>query len=256
MRILLIIVLSGLELLLNAQTNGYQLPVVVFRDGETLTYELSYGPITGGQVTGTVKKAGYPYAGLYHAMIVAKTTGIADVLYKILDVYESEFDPRTGLPVQAIRNVQEGSYRQYIEAKYDREKNIIHSSLSGIHKVPMYTHDITSAFYYFRSMDYSRMKPGDMIVIQTYFGDEVFALKIRYRGKEVIKTGLGRIACIKFSPVTEVGRAFATEDDMHMWLSDDANHVPIRVKLDLRVGSIKCDLVSYSNLLTDLRRVK
>lgn len=103
-------------------------------------------------------------------------------------------------------------------------------------------------------MNYNGLKEGELIIFQTYFGDELFALKIRYRGKDVVKTGLGKILCYRFAPVTEVGRAFATEDDMTIWISNDENHIPIRVKMNLRVGSIKCDLIEYSNLVAELKR--
>lgn len=233
----------------------YTLPVPAYKDGESITYEISYGPLTGGQVTGTVKKYNDDGKDMVHSVITARTTGLADMIYKIQDIYESDFNYGTGLPVRSIRNVQEGSYKQFIEVKFDKKKNLVQSSLSGIHKVPRYMHDITSSFYYFRSIDYSKLKEGDMIVMQTYFGDELFAFKIRYRGRETVKTSLGKFPCYKFAPVTEVGRAFATEDDMFIWMSSDVNHVPIRAKLNLRVGSIKCDLIAYSNLLGSLNRI-
>ena len=252
MKTITLLILGWIPAVLSAQS-AYTLPVPAYRDGEKITYEISYGPITGGQVTGTVQRYIADGKDMVHSVITAKTTGLADIIYKILDIYESDFDYGTGLPVRSIRNVQEGSYRQFIEAKFDRKKNLYRSSLDGIHKGPRYLHDITSSFYYFRSLDYTRLKEGDIIVMQTYFGDELFAFKIRYRGKEVIKTSLGKFSCYKFAPVTEVGRAFASEDDMDIWMSDDVNHVPIRAKLNLRVGSIKCDLISYSSLKGTLK---
>jgi hypothetical protein len=226
-----------------------------FKDGELIKYELSYGPITGGYATGLIKKERFEAKEVFHSSMIAKTSGLADIIFNIKDIYESYFDAGTGLPYKAIRNVQEGSYKEYIEVQFDQVKNQLISSKSGLHKVSFSVHDILSAFYSFRNMNYSGLKEGELLIFQTYFGDEMFALKIRYRGKDIVKTGLGKIKCYRFAPVTEVGRAFASEDDMTIWISNDENHLPIRVKMNLRVGSIKCDLIEYSNLVAELKKL-
>jgi hypothetical protein len=46
----------------------------------------------------------------------------------------------------------------------------------------------------------------------------------------------------------EPGRIFEKEDDMNIYLSADRNRVPIRVEFNLKVGSVKCDLIEYSGL--------
>ena len=71
---------------------------------------------------------------------------------------------------------------------------------------------------------------------------------MRYRGREVIKTRKGKYKVIKLVPYVEPGRIFNDEDDMTIWLSDDRNRVPIRIRMDLKVGSIKADLIDYSGL--------
>ena len=247
-------------LFLSIAWNGYSQPNTravsrQFNDGEKIKYELYYGPLTGGYTTGTLKKERIENKDVYHAVMIAQSAGLADFLYSIKDIYESYFDAVNGLPYSSVRNVQEGSYKQLINVQFDHAKNQLISSKSGLHKVPPSCHDILSAFYAFRSLNYNTLKDGDVIIYQTYFGDEMFQLKIRFKGKDVVKTGLGKISCFKFAPVTEVGRAFATEDDMTIWISDDENHVPIRVKLNLRVGSIKCDLIEYSNLVCELKKL-
>jgi len=46
-----------------------------------------------------------------------------------------------------------------------------------------------------------------------------------------------------------VDRVFKDEDDMTIWVSDDANRIPVRVKTEIWVGALKVDLTSYSGLL-------
>ena len=54
--------------------------------------------------------------------------------------------------------------------------------------------------------------------------------------------------CYKFSPVTEVGRAFKNDDDMQVWITRDANKLPVRVRFNLVVGAFVCDLEQFRGL--------
>ena len=81
-------------------------------------------------------------------------------------------------------------------------------------------------------------------------------MKIKYLGKEEIETDLGEFNCLKFRPIVEKGRVFKEEEDMTLWISDDANKVPIRLETDLLIGSIKLDLVKFKNLSAPLNEVK
>ncbi len=115
-------------------------------------------------------------------------------------------------------------------------------------EVPADVRDMVAVFHYIRNVDYDHMQYDEIIKINTFFDNEIFPFDMRYRGTEVIKTKGGTFRCIKLVPFVEPGRIFKSEDDMTIWLSDDRNRVPIRVKFDLTVGSIKCDLIEFSGL--------
>ena len=219
--------------------------------GEDLNYIISYGIWNAGLGRLTYDKDSI--SGMYHIKAIGRTIGLANVLYKILDIYDSYIDPETGLPVKAIRNAREGSYSEYNEVTFDHfsrpDSVIAISQKSGIHVLPKGILDILSGFYYLRKNYISKeMKEGEMFLVKTYFTDELWDFRIRYMGRETIKTKLGKIDCLMFNPVTEVGRAFKTEDDMTIWISDDKNLIPVKVRVDLRIGSFKVNLVDYSGL--------
>jgi hypothetical protein len=81
-------------------------------------------------------------------------------------------------------------------------------------------------------------------------------MKLKFKGRETIKTDLGRVKCIKFCPVVQVGRVFKKEEDLQLWISDDANHVPMRAQGSILVGSIKMDIISTANLMVPLNKEK
>ncbi|MCT4644459.1 MAG: DUF3108 domain-containing protein [Carboxylicivirga sp.] len=220
-----------------------------YHGGERLVFSLNYGFVTGGKATLTVKDSVLNDHNVHHVVGRGVTVGLADVLYKIRDRYESFIDVETNEPVKAIRSIREGRYRYYNEVEYNRDSSQVMSKKSGVHTVQEGILDILSAFYFARNHKFNEeLVEGEVIEFMTYFSDENFPLRIRYRGTEVIKTNFGKIECYKFSPVTEVGRAFKTEDDMHVWISRDNNRIPIRVRFDLAVGSFTCNLTEFKGL--------
>jgi len=185
-----------------------------------------------------------------------KTTGIADALYKVRDTYESYIDPSTDLPVKAIRNISEGRYKRYNEVLFDHESrtdsSLVYSQTSGLQVVPKNIHDILSGFYYMRKYYITDdISLGDTIHIKTYFTDELFPLYVCYKGTETIRTKFGKVECYRFDPVTEVGRLFKTENDMSIWFSKDKNFIPVRIRFDIYVGSVKVDLIEYEGIKHD-----
>ena len=53
------------------------------------------------------------------------------------------------------------------------------------------------------------------------------------------------LQCLKYIPSTVAGNFFKNEDDMTVWFTDDATHIPVRLQLNLIVGSVNGDLVEY-----------
>jgi len=225
------------------------LPNTFFNKGEVLGYVLRYGFITGGEAKLEVRDSCMNGTNLFHIIGLGKTTGIANKLFHVLDIYESYIDKETGMPIKAIQNVREGrSYKYFNEVNYDRKSNTITSSKSGEHKVKENTLDVLSAFYYLRRVDFSKIKEGDIINLRTYFSDEEFPLELRFRGRETVETRWGDIKCLKFAPVVEPGRVFKTKDDMLIWYSDDANRIPVKIIFELKVGHLTVELRSFSKL--------
>lgn len=224
--------------------------------GEKLVYVAHFGWLNAGKATFTIYEKEFEGKELYHAVAEASTIGLADKLFEVRDVYESYFSPENNQTYLAIRNISEGKYRYYNEVRYYYDENKVVSQKSGEHEVPDNILDMLGAFYYFRgSMVEEITEVGDELIMDTYFADEIFPLKMRYVGDEKIKTKLGTFHTMKFSPVVEPGRIFDSEDDVTIWLSKDKNFIPLQIRIDLIIGSIKCDLIEYSGLQYDLDQI-
>jgi hypothetical protein len=220
-----------------------------FKAGEKLIYTVKFGPIVGGTASIYIKQVNYKNSPVYHSVAQGQTVGLAEKLYNVKDVFESYFDINTGLPIKLIRDVKEGNYKKREEAYFNRKNNTAYSLRKDTTiAVPPEIMDMVSLIYFIRSIDYSRLKKGDIIKTITYFDDEIFPFEIRYKGKEEVRTKYGRIKCLRFDPVVEPGRMFESEDDMQIWMSDDKNVIPIKVKFDLLVGSLHMELEQFANL--------
>jgi hypothetical protein len=220
-----------------------------FQAGEKLVFSLGYSFISAGEAIMSVEDTVLNGKRVLHLVTEGKTVGLADLIYKVRDVYESFIDPETDMPVKAIRNIKEGGYRYYNEVTYNRDSSTVFSMKSGVKPVPAEIMDIISAFYYARNHYFNEtMKVGDVISFKTYFSDKLFPLDIQYVGTEKVRTRFGKIECYKFIPVTEVGRAFKSKEGMFMWITKDKNRIPVKVKFELVVGSFVCNLESFEGL--------
>ena len=99
-----------------------------------------------------------------------------------------------------------------------------------------------------RTLDFANASVGKTFPIDIYLDQEIYNLNFKYLGTEVIKTDLGKINCYKLRPQLVVDRVFKDEDDMTVWVSADANKVPVRVEAAIYVGSVKVDLTKATGL--------
>jgi hypothetical protein len=238
-------ILAGLVL----ASNGTPQSKFSYGHGETLKYSLNYGFVTGGMGILSVRDTVIMGQKVHHIVARGETVGVADALFRIRDRYESFINPSTSLPVKSVRSIREGRYSYYDEVTYNHDSLYVISKKKGMQPVPSKIQDILSAFYYARNYKFNdKLKQGEVIEIMTYFSNELYPLRIKFKGIETIKTKIGQVECYKFSPVTEVGRSFNGEEDMHVWISRDNNRIPVRIQFNLVVGSFTCDLQSYKNL--------
>jgi hypothetical protein len=62
-----------------------------------------------------------------------------------------------------------------------------------------------------------------------------------------IKTKYGKFRAIKIKPLLIKGTIFEGGEKMTVWISDDANHIPVRVESPISVGSVKVDMMDFKN---------
>ncbi len=220
-----------------------------YQPGEYLQYEVKYGFIAGGIAEMKIDLVPIGFDWYYHVVAIARTKGMVGALASLRDKYESYIDITTGLPIKSVRDIREGNYNRYDEALFRRWENKVESMRTGLHDVPPNTMDILAAFYYARRYIFkNEFKKNDVIKLTTFFDEKVYNVQIRYKETKNIKTDFGKIECLRFVPVLDAQSPFKKEEDMQVWFTNDGNFIPVKIKMDLPVGSVKCELSNYKNL--------
>jgi hypothetical protein len=155
-----------------------------------------------------------------------------------------------------VRDVNEGGYKKYQNVSFNKTANTAITN-DGLFKVPTCVQDVVSAVFYARNIDFTKLRPNDRIAFDMFLDNEVFNMYIRYLGKETIKTKYGKFRAIKFKPLLIKGTIFEGGEQMVVWITDDENHIPVRIESPISVGKVKIDMMSHENLrypLTSLIR--
>lgn len=225
-----------------------------FKPGEFLKYKIQYGLLNAGFATIELNEKVEENDSLIHAVGKGWTTGMVGFLFKVEDTYESYFTEAGLKPKHFIRNVNEGGYTQDKEVFFDFEKNearvVNHKKTTkSSHFIQNDVQDILSSFYYMRSIDFTQLKANDSIDVNMYFDAKMNPIKLIVLEREAIKTKFGKIKAIKIRPLVLKGRVFKDEENVTLWISDDLNKIPLKIKASLLVGSAKAELIEYSGLV-------
>ncbi len=230
-----------------------------FDTGEYFKFRIHYGIVNAGYATLEIKDATINNKKVHHAIGKGYTTGMSKFFFKVEDLYESYFDKETGTPYRYVRKIDEGGYTKNQEGFFNQAENrvLVKDYKRKTEKTIVINNnvqDIVSSFYYLRNHpNIDKLKSGESITIDMFFDDEITKFKLKYVGRQDITTKFGTVSTMVFKPLVQTGRVFKEKESLTLWITDDDNKVPIRIKADLAVGSLKADLDEYKGLKNPLK---
>ncbi|GAB3991056.1 DUF3108 domain-containing protein [Spirosoma daeguense] len=229
-----------------------------FGPGEHLEYRVHYGFLNAAEAVVDVSPTLYKVNDrpCYRVNVDGRTVGAFDLVTRIRDTWRSYIDTSAILPQKFYTNLQENNYRKEENVTFNHETNTAKSeekTEKDIFKVPDNVHDLISGYYFLRTIDLERLNSGQVIEVPAFYDEKVYNMKIRYRGKTTIKTKHGKINVFKLNPVLPPNKLFKEEESIRIFVSDDPNKVPVKVEVDLWVGSMVMDLKHNSGLKHPLR---
>ncbi|MBC5837400.1 DUF3108 domain-containing protein [Flavobacterium muglaense] len=222
--------------------------------GEWFKFRIHYGFVNAGYATLEVQDATVNNKKAFHVIGKGYTTGMSRFFFKVDDQYESYIDKESGNPLQFVRKIDEGGYTKNQEGFFNQSANRIlvkdyKNKSEKTFVIPKNSQDILSAFYYLRNYPtIDKINPGESISIDMFFDDETTKFKLKFIGRQDITTKFGVVSSMVFRPMVQSGRVFKEQESVTVWISDDANRLPLRIKAELAVGSIKADLDAFKGL--------
>ena len=234
--------------------NLYEKTFNAFSSGELLEYKLYYGFLNASYASLELRKEELNNNIVYRATAIGKTTGLARLFFKVDDLYEAFFPLDKVKPIKSIRDIYEGGYVRKAETFYDdnnKTATLINKITDEIKIINLENdyQDIVSTFYFLRKhLDISKLKEGDLIGVNIFFDQRNYPFKMKFLGIENLKTKFGLIECMKLNPYMEAGRVFRSNKGLELWVTNDKNRIPIKVRANLRVGTIVAELTSFRGI--------
>ena len=223
-----------------------------YKGGEWLKFRMHYGIINAGFATIEINEIEEKNADAFHVIGKGWTTGLAKLFFEVKDNYQTKFYKETSQPYHFRRRVDEGGHIISRDVYFDQQAKTARIK-DHKHKTEKTleidnVQDMISSFYHLRNHDISGMKINEEIKLMMFFDYETYDFRMRYLGDEVIKSKYGKIKCHKFRPLVQSGRVFEEEESLTVWVTADDNKIPITIKADLAVGSLKAELDEFKGL--------
>ena len=212
------------------------------RTGEKLIFNINYLAITAGEATMAVtEEFTYNNRLIQKILFEANSSRSYSWIYKVEDKYVSYLDKYGIYPWKFNKEINEGSFHTNEEVIFDHIKEEAREG-EKITKIPPYTHDIISAFYFVRNNDLSNMKPGEIIKLSNYSSGKIHPLDVRFKGWQQIKVPAGTFNCVVLEPLVKAGGLFKDEGTLVIWLTNDELKIPVKVETKVVIGSISVEL--------------
>jgi len=232
-----------------------------YQKGEHLRYRVYYnsmltGNVTAGEVTFHVLDTTRVIHGrnTHHVRVLGNTRGVFNLFYKVNDRYETFIDDENLLPRFFVRRVDEGGHIKRQNVTFFQEHGRasfvdLKRNRRSTMEVPEDVHDVLSMIYYARTLDLNNARTGDRFDFNFLIDDTVYTSSLEVLGREVVRTSMGRVRCIKLKPGLITGDVFSDQHGMELYVSDDRNKVPVLMSTKVVVGTVKMELTHFENLV-------
>ena len=227
----------------------YGIGFAQIKSNEKLIYAASYnmsGMMTQlAQVTMSTEIIKTTKKSFLHLSWEASTFSKWDKFFKIRDVYETYVDPLTLKPSLYKRSISEGGYiktEKYIFGANGRSINS--SSKKGNRPetkktvaIGNTTRDIISMIYKLRTVNFSKFSPGQSAAFKIVFDEKEYPVYVKYMGLETVSAGnLGKKQCYKLSIAAKTDKLKGKDKNI-IWITNDANKVPVLIRVSIPVGT-------------------
>ena len=162
------------------------------------------------------------------------------------DTNQSWMDVESLCSLRYLTNISEGGWKKYEQLDFDHENEKFIMDDDGTIKTGdtiRWVQDVISSLYLFRTLD---LEVGKEYVFDAHSGKNFWPLKTKVTGKEKVKVNAGTFDCLILEPsIREDAGIFKAKGKLNVWVTNDKNKMPVKMKSKIPVGSIHAELAEY-----------
>jgi Protein of unknown function (DUF3108) len=212
---------------------------------QTLTYSVDWRVFTAGMAVFHLDQVD----NVLKITATANTVGAVNMLFPVVDGFQSGFDLKTGCSTGFDKQTQEGRRKiasdlsfDYVHGKQTRnERNLVKGTAThSVTNIPACVTDSLSAMFYTQSQP---MAPGQTVEFPLADAMRTVSVGMKVEGREEIKTPAGTFQTIKVQATADEG-IVKNRGSIWIWYTDDARHLPVQMQARLFWGTITFHLQS------------
>ena len=219
-----------------------------YKVGEYSAFDISFKGIKVGSAEMKIEKQiKINGVSTFHIIGKGRTASFFDWFFKVRDVYETYLDTSKIRPVKFVRDIHEGGYEKKQQYIFKHSSGKVFWKDTS-HVIFPTTQDMLSALFYARTFNKNDLLQKKSFFVPIFMDEENYSLEILYLKDEKVKTNFGEVNCMVFKPKMQEGRVFEDGEEMKIWISDDRNHLLVKVETQIWAGSIKAILVKHQGV--------
>jgi hypothetical protein len=210
-----------------------------FNAGEKLTFSLAWVRVIGGTAQMTIGPvAGQP---TYRMTSLMQSNSVFSLIFRVRDEVESVVDRQAFSTIRYQKVLNERGKTKNELTVIDPERHVAVRKGSEI-PVPHPVFDPLSLMYHLRTLE---LTPGTTLRFSVIADGRVYVMEAAVTGREVIQSEAGRFETVVVEPKMQEGGIFRDErNKLVLWYSDDARHLPVRIRSEFKAGNITATLRS------------
>jgi len=234
-----------------------------FRSGEELKFDIRYKyglvMLKAGTANFKVEESSYNNRFSFQPTLDFKTTSFFDKIFKMRDTLSS-YTTENLQPLYHTRSVNEGNYR-FTEEIFFNEFSTNHTEIrvkreSGeilrfdtVLTANSMCYDMLNIMCIICSLDYSQPEFTQGKTISAFIGKDKVSITVRNEGQSVVeKSETHKYKTYKIALDFSDSNFNESKNAIEIWISDDKNRIPIKIRAKLRIGAAEVYLTSWKNL--------
>ncbi len=217
----------------------------LYPQSETLSFTVDWRVFTAGTAVFHLERVG----DIEKITATADSVGAVNMLFPVVDGFQSGFNTRTGCSTGFNKQIQEGRRKIASELSFDyehgkqtqNERNLVKGTAT--HKdanIPACVTDSLGAMFYTQSQP---MEVGQTVSFPLADSMRTVTVGMKVESREEIKTPAGTFQTVKVQATADEG-IVKNRGHIWIWYTDDARHLPVQIQARLLWGTITFHLQS------------